>query len=135
MIPDKSRRLRKTRPVRVRGIRGAITVPANTAEHILGATRELLGIMQERNGFQPEDVSFVIFSVTHDLDATFPAEAARLMGWKLVPMLCTREIPVPGSMPLCIRVLATVHTRRAPEEINHVYLGDAERLRPDLAAQ
>lgn len=135
MPPRRRRHLRLAAPLRVRGIRGAVSVPANTAEHILGATRELLAAMQQKNGFQPDDVTSVIFTVTPDLNATFPAEAARLMGWKLVPMLCSNEIPVPGSMPRVIRVLLTVHTRRSPEEICHVYLGEAQRLRPDLAAQ
>lgn len=127
--------IRRLRPRRTRGIRGAIAVPANTSEHILGATRELLVAMQQRNEFKLDDISFVLFTVTPDLDATFPAEAARHMGWKLVPMVCAREIPVPGALPRVIRVLLTVHTRRTPEEICHVYLGGAERLRPDLAAQ
>ena len=135
MAQHDRRLLRRARPRRTRGVRGAISVPANTAEHILGATRELLTAMQQRNQFGPDDIAFVLFTATPDLDATFPPEAARLMGWKLVPMICAREIPVPGAMPRCIRVLLTIHTRRSPEEICHVYLGDAERLRPDLAAQ
>lgn len=135
MIPHTRHSLRRLRPRRTRGIRGAIAVPANTPEHILGATRELLVAMQQRNEFSPDDIAFVLFTVTPDLDATFPAEAARLMGWKLVPMVCAREIPVPGALPRIIRVLLTVNTRRTPEEICHVYLGGAERLRPDLAAQ
>lgn len=135
MAALRRRHVRLAQPLRVRGIRGAISVPANTAEHILDATQELLAAMQQRNGFQPDDVTSVIFTVTSDLNATFPAEAARLMGWKMVPMLCSNEIPVPGSMPRVVRVLLTVHTRRSPEEICHIYLGDAQRLRPDLAAQ
>ena len=116
-----------------RGIRGATTVAANDVRSILEATRELLTEMQRRNEFSLDAVASVFFTVTGDLDTTFPARAAREMGWDLVPMLCTSEIPVPGSLPRCIRVLLLLNTDRRQDEINHVYLREAVALRPDLA--
>ncbi len=119
----------------IRGIRGAITVTADQADLILSATRELLeAILSANPGMQPEDVASVIFTVTADLSATFPAQAARDMGWSQVPMLCAREIPVPGSLPRVIRVLVHWNTDRHQREINHIYLREAVRLRPDLVA-
>lgn len=115
----------------VRGIRGATTVEANDAEAILSATEELLAEMTRQNGLQPEDIASVFFTVTPELNATFPAEAARRLGWHMVPMLCATEIPVPGSLPRCIRVLIHANTDRAPSEIRHVYLRRAVALRPD----
>lgn len=115
-----------------RGIRGAITAPANEAEAIVEATRTLLEAMVEQNDVCPEEVCTVIFSVTRDLDAEFPAIAARRIGWLYAPLLCTNEIPVPGALPRCIRVLMLVNTERAQDRIVHVYLGDAVQLRPDL---
>lgn len=115
----------------VRGIRGATTVEANEAEEILSATRELLEEICRQNDLNPAEVASVFFTVTSDLDATFPAEAARQMGWILVPMLCAREIPVPGRLGMCIRVLIHVNTDKSQEEIRHVYLRRAVALRPD----
>ena len=118
-----------------RGIRGATTVPADDAGLILQTTRELLeAILEENEGMQPEDVGSAIFTVTDDLTATFPAQAAREMGWDMVPMLCGREIPVPGSLPRVIRVLVHWNTEVPQSEIRHVYLHDAVKLRPDLVA-
>lgn len=118
-----------------RGIRGATTVPADEAGLILQATRELLeAILCENVGMQPEDIGSAIFTVTDDLAATFPAQAARQMGWDMVPMLCAREIPVPGSLPRVIRVLVHWNTQMPQSEIRHVYLHDAVKLRPDLVA-
>ena len=118
-----------------RGIRGATTVPADDPGLILQATRELLeAILEENVGMQPEDVGSAIFTVTDDLASTFPAQAAREMGWGLVPMLCAREIPVPGSLPRVIRVLVHWNTEVPQNEIRHVYLHDAVKLRPDLVA-
>jgi chorismate mutase len=118
-----------------RGIRGATTVPADDTVLILQATRELLeAILAENVGMQPEDVGSAVFTVTDDLDATFPAQAAREMGWDMVPMLCAREIPVPGSLPHVIRVLVHWNTHVPQSEIRHVYLHDAVKLRPDLVA-
>jgi chorismate mutase len=119
----------------IRGIRGATTVSADIPDLILQATRELLeAILEENEGMQPEDVASAIFTVTDDLTSTFPAQAARQMGWELVPMLCGREIPVPESLPRVIRVLVHWNTEIPQSEIKHVYLRDAVRLRPDLVA-
>ena len=119
----------------IRGIRGATTVTADEPDLILQATRELLEeILQENKGLQPEDVASAIFTVTDDLAATFPAQGARQMGWGLVPMLCAREIPVPNSLPRVIRVLVHWNTDVPQNEITHVYLRDAVKLRPDLVA-
>lgn len=118
-----------------RGIRGAITVSADQPELILAATRELLEAILDANvGMHPVDIGSAFFTVTDDLRSTFPAQAARQMGWSQVPMMCAREIPVPGSLPRVIRVMAHWNTARAQDEIVHVYLGEAVRLRPDLAA-
>ncbi len=119
----------------IRGIRGATTVSADEPDLILQATRELLEeILEENEGMQPEDVGSAIFTVTEDLVSTFPAQAARQMGWGLVPMLCAREIPVPDSLPRVIRVLVHWNTEIPQSEIVHVYLRDAVKLRPDLVA-
>ncbi len=119
----------------IRGIRGATTVTADEPDLILQATRELLDeILAENEGMRPEDVASAIFTVTDDLAATFPAQGARQMGWGLVPMLCAREIPVPNSLPRVIRVLVHWNTELPQDEITHVYLRDAVKLRPDLVA-
>ena len=119
----------------IRGIRGATTVTADEPDLILQATRELLEeILTENKGMQPEDVASAIFTVTDDLVSTFPAQGARQMGWGLVPMLCAREIPVPNSLPRVIRVLVHWNTDLPQNEITHVYLRDAVKLRPDLVA-
>jgi len=119
----------------IRGIRGATTVSADEPDLILQATRELLEvILAENEGMQPEDVASAIFTVTDDLTSTFPAQGARQMGWGLVPMLCAREIPVPGSLPHVIRVLVQWNTEIPQSDIVHVYLRDAVKLRPDLVA-
>ena len=119
----------------IRGIRGAITVTADEPELILQATRELLEeILAENGGMQPEDIASAIFTVTDDLASTFPAQAARQMGWDLVPMLCAREIPVPNGLPRVIRALVHWNTDLPQDRITHVYLRDAVKLRPDLVA-
>lgn len=119
----------------IRGIRGATTVTADEPELILQATRELLEeILAENEGMRPEDVASALFTVTDDLASTFPAQAARQMGWGLVPMMCAREIPVPGSLRRVIRVLVHWNTEVSQKEITHVYLRDAVKLRPDLVA-
>lgn len=118
----------------LRGIRGAITAEENQTEAILKATRQLLESIQEANpGLHPEDISSVIFTVTDDLNAAYPAEAARQLGWSQVPLLCTREIPVPGGLGFCIRVLLHWNTELEQKDVRHVYLGKAAGLRPDLA--
>lgn len=115
----------------VRGIRGATTVEVDEKEPIIAATEELLEEICRQNDFQPEDVASAFFTLTHDLAATFPAEAARKRGWTGVPMLCATEIPVPGSLPRCIRVLIHVNTLKSQDELRHVYLRRAVALRPD----
>ena len=118
----------------VRGIRGATVAAENTPEAILAATRELLAAIVEANpGLAPEDIASAIFTVTADLDAAFPAQAARQLGWQHVPLMCAREIPVPGSLPRCIRVLLHWNTDRPQAAIRPVYLRAAASLRPDLA--
>jgi len=117
----------------IRGIRGAITVTNDHPNQILQATQELLeAILVANEGMQPEDIASAIFTMTEDLASTFPAQAARQMGWGLVPMLCAREIPVPDSLPNVIRVLVHWNTDIPQSDIKHVYLRDAVKLRPDL---
>jgi chorismate mutase len=118
-----------------RGIRGATTVEHNEREEILTATRELLQLMIHRNDLHLEDVASAIFTVTEDLDAEFPALAARLLGWEEVAMICTREIPVPNSLSKCIRILLHVNTTRRASEIEHVYLRGAVNLRPEFGME
>ncbi len=117
-----------------RGVRGATTVGKNESEEILGATRRLLAWMIHANGVRKEDVASIIFTTTPDLNAAFPAAAARQIGWSGVPLLCTHEMGVPGALPRCIRILIHWNTDRAQEEITHVYLEGAASLRPDLPA-
>lgn len=116
-----------------RGVRGATTVERNEREEILTATRQLLALMVRRNGIAKEDVASAIFTTTPDLNAEFPALAARQLGWLDVPLLCGHELAVPGSLKHCIRVLVHWNTDRTQKEIEHVYIRDAVRLRPDLS--
>lgn len=117
--------------VRLRGVRGATSVTENSEEAILAATRELLLTMIQANGISPEDVASGHFTTTPDLNATFPALAARQLGWFDVALLCGHEMDVPGALPRCVRILIHWHTRRRPDEIVHVYLHEARGLRPD----
>lgn len=116
----------------IRGIRGATTVEKNTREEIVSKTVELLEKLIERNRIPIEEIASVIFSVTEDLDAEFPAVAARHLGWAHTPLFCMREIPVRGSLKNCIRVLMHVNSDKKQDEMVHVYLYKAKRLRPDL---
>ena len=116
-----------------RGVRGATTVEINQRDEILTATRQLLAVMIRRNGIEPEDVASAIFSLTSDLNAEFPALAARQLGWLDVPLLCTHEVTVPGSLPRCIRILIHWNTDKPQREIIPIYLREAVRLRPDLS--
>lgn len=116
----------------LRGLRGATTCAENTADEVLVATQELLGAMMERNGIEHDDVVSVLFTTTPDLTATFPATAARGVGFGDVPLLCASEIDVPGSMPRCIRVLMHIYTTHDRERLRHVYLRNAQSLRDDL---
>jgi chorismate mutase len=118
----------------VRGIRGATTVTLNREEEILGATRALLESMVTTNQVAIDDLAAAYFTVTDDLNAAFPARAARDLGWVHVPMLDGLEIPVPGSLRRCIRVLLWWNTERPPADVHHIYQGDAALLRPDLAS-
>ncbi|MGN8647070.1 chorismate mutase [Gracilibacillus sp. HCP3S3_G5_1] len=117
----------------IRGIRGATTVKNNDADEMVQATKEMMEAMAKENDIDPEMIASVMISVTPDLNATFPAKALRLIdGWKYVPVMCMPEINVPGSLPKCIRVMMTVNTSKSQKEIEHIYLNDAVKLRPDL---
>jgi chorismate mutase len=119
----------------VRGIRGAITVDLDTPEQIHAATRELLEVIVDRNEIVDfDDIISAVFTTSPDLTSTFPAEAARSLGMRHVPLLCASEIAVEGAMPRCIRVLIHVETRRSQREISHIYLRDAKQLRPDVTS-
>jgi len=115
----------------LRGIRGAITVKQNTRAEILSATKELLEELIAANGIRPEEIASALFSTTEELDAEFPAVAARGLGWTETPLLCMREIPVAGSLKNCIRVLIHLNTGKSQTEMKHVYLREAVRLRKD----
>lgn len=117
----------------IRGIRGATTVDANTAEAILEATREMLQLLQRANGFASEELAAVWFTATDDIDAAFPARAARQLGWVDVPLMDAQEMRVAGSLAACIRVLILWNTDLDQASINHMYLRGAVILRPDLA--
>jgi chorismate mutase len=116
-----------------RGIRGATTVEQNSQQEILAATTELLQLLIRKNELHAEDVASAIFTVTADLNAEFPALAARHLGWTEVALICTQEIPVPGSLGKCIRILLHVNTTRSAAEMQHVYIRGAVNLRPNLA--
>ena len=116
-----------------RGIRGAITVNANTKEEIKLATVELLNEILTKNEIKSEDISFAIFTLTSDLNADFPAKYARLdCGFNLVPMMCYQELDVPNSLKKCLRILLNVNTSKLQNEIKHIYLRGASVLRGDL---
>jgi len=115
-----------------RAIRGATTVPENEADVILSATQELLQEIIRTNGVIEEDVASVMFTATPDLDAVYPAVAARQLGWTSTALICVQEMAVPGSLARCVRVLVHWNTKREPDEIHHIYLREARRLRPDL---
>lgn len=118
-------------PVVCRGVRGATTVACNTAEDILERTDELLRALVALNGFAADDIGSAIFTTTTDLTATYPAIAARDLGWTDVPLLCSHEMEVPGALPRVVRVLIHINTTRGPRDLRHVYLNDARSLRPD----
>jgi chorismate mutase len=118
---------------RLQGIRGATTVDHNDAGEILAATDELLRALIEANELEPDDIVSALFTVTRDLDAAFPARAAEEYGWNIVAILHATEIPVPGSLSRCIRLLVHAYTTRSRAEIKHCYLRGATVLRPDRA--
>jgi chorismate mutase len=119
--------------MRLFALRGAASVERNDAEAILGATETLMHEIMERNGLGPSDVVSCIFTLTEDLDAEFPAVAARKLGFDRVPLLCAREVPVRGALPRIIRVLIHYYADEG-HRVQHVYLGDARQLRSDLEA-
>ncbi len=113
-----------------RGIRGAITVSANSKQSILAATKKLLLTMAEANKINTDDVGAILFTTTSDLDAEFPAAATRELGWPPnLALLCGHEMSVPDALPRCLRVLMLVNTEMGSDEITHVYLGDAKNLK------
>lgn len=117
----------------MQGVRGAITVDRNDKEEIITAVVELLSAMQEKNGFEVEDIGAAIFSATEDLTAGFPAVGARRMGWVTVPLFGAQEQDVENALAKCIRVLLLINTDKKQREIEHVYLRGAKVLRPDLS--
>ena len=119
----------------VRGIRGAITVNSNKKEEIIERTKELLIALLRENNFKIEDLVSILFSATPDLNAAFPARAARELGWNRVPLLDMQEIEVPESLPKCIRVLIQINCQKSQTEIKHCYLRGAEILRKDLVKE
>ncbi len=116
----------------VRGIRGATYVEKNEAKLIIEGTKQLLLEMVDKNSIQKEDICSILFTSTPDLNASFPAMAARELGWKYVPMLCSVEIDVPDSLHNCVRVLMHVNTSLPQDQVKHVYLKEAKKLRDDL---
>jgi chorismate mutase len=112
-----------------RGIRGATTVDSNTKEDILNSAKELLQKMIDANGLQAENVACAIFTTTHDLNAEFPAAAARQLGWAHPALLCAQEMNVPGSLQRCLRILILYNTEKSAEEIVHVYIKGATTLK------
>ncbi len=116
-----------------RGVRGATTADANNSESILKATRELLALMIRRNGIEADDVASAIFTTTPDLDAEFPALAARQLHWSSVALMCLHELGVPDSLERCIRILIHWNTDKPAGEIQHIYIKGAVNLRPDLS--
>lgn len=116
-----------------RGVRGATTVEVDDPAEILKATTQLLALMIRRNGIDSADLASAMFTVTKDLGSEFPALAARQLGWLEVPLLCAYEVSVPRSLPKCIRVMLHWNTDVSQSDVNHVYIRDAIRLRPDLS--
>jgi chorismate mutase len=125
--PDNDR----LRPIMCRGVRGAITVSLNSEDAILSATRELLETILVANDMNADDIASIYFTTTIDLDATYPALAARQLGWFDMALLCGHEMTVPGGLPRVVRVLLHWNTTRTAKEIVHVYLREAKTLRPD----
>jgi chorismate mutase len=118
--------------MRLRAARGAIRVPSDDGDALLGSTERLLAAVLQRNRIEPEDLVSIMFTATEDLRAAFPAEAARRMGLGRVPLMCAQEISVEGSMASVIRILLHFHSDRTLDEVEHVYLDGAESLRDDV---
>jgi chorismate mutase len=119
----------------VRGVRGATTVEANSVEAILEATRELLAAMLKANETDVEQVASAFFTTTVDLNAEFPAVAARDLGWTNVALMCGHEMNKPGGLPMCLRILLHVNTDKSARDIKHIYLRGARVLRPDIEGE
>ncbi|WP_088007546.1 chorismate mutase [Indiicoccus explosivorum] len=120
----------------IRGVRGAITVDHDRAEDVLKETKSLVLEMAAKNGIEPEKVASVIISTTRDITSAFPAKAVRsIEGWTYIPVMCTHEMDVPGALPKCIRVMMHVNTDAGQQDIRHIFLKEAQALRPDLAAR
>ncbi len=119
----------------VRGIRGATIAAENTRDSILTATRELLLALIDANGIAPDDVASAWFTTSPDLDADYPALAARELGWCDTALLCAHEMAVPHGLPRCVRILIHLNTEKPARDIQHIYLGDAASLRPDRTLQ
>jgi chorismate mutase len=117
---------------RVRAVRGATTVDVDERDHLLERTRELIDAVLERNSITSDDLISILFTMTPDLHAAFPAEAARIGGITDVPLICAQELAIEPSIPRCIRLMAHIHTVKTPAELRHVYLHDARQLRTDL---
>ena len=118
----------------IRGIRGAVNVSVDEPDEVFRATKELLGAIQDANPtLHPDDCASVFFTATHDLTSAYPAQAARTMGWNLVPLLCYQEMLVAGSMPRVIRALLHWNTDLPQDSVRHIYLGETSKLRPDLS--
>jgi chorismate mutase len=117
----------------VRAIRGATTIKENTREEILSETKELLLEIKKANKINIDDIISIFFTVTDDIDADFPALAARELGWRELSLLCSREISVPGSLKSCIRVLLHINSDKKNKDIKHIYLKEAKKLRPDIS--
>jgi chorismate mutase len=115
-----------------RGVRGATTVEANSPEAILEATKELLAAMMKANDIDVDYVASAFFTATPDLNAEFPALAARELGWTHVALMCGHEMNKPGGLPMCLRIMLHVNTDKAAQDIKHVYLRGARVLRPDI---
>ncbi len=116
----------------LRGVRGATVAKQNTREAIIEATHEMLLKIVETNGIEHEDIASAFFSTTRDLTAEFPAIAARQIGWSDAALMCMHEMDVPNSLPMCVRVLVHWNTTKRANEIRHIYMNGAEKLRPDL---
>jgi len=116
----------------IRGIRGAVNADNNTKDSIIESTKKLLQEIVKKNNITTDMIASVIFTATADLNATFPAEAARQIGWLEVPLLCAKEIEVPGSLEKVIRVLIHLNTEKKQNQIEHIYLGETKKLRTDL---
>jgi chorismate mutase len=119
--------------LRCRGIRGATTVEKNTAEDILEATRELLDTLIRVNEIDSSEVASVLFTTTPDINAVFPAAAARDYGWETIPLMCSHEMNVPGALERVIRILIHYNTDKSKDDIRHIYMRRAIELRPEWA--